>query len=61
MAAPTVKVRKDDDGGRSLVASVDGVEVVFATVNPSQLAEARVAQGVAPPEPDAGSDDGGEG
>ena len=61
MAAPEVKVVTDADGGRSLVSTVGGVEVVWATVNPSQLAEARVAQGVAEPEPDADGDDGPEG
>lgn len=59
MAAPTVKIRKDDDGGYSLVASPGGVEVVFATVNPSQLAEAAFAQGKAAP--DNGGDDDGDG
>lgn len=60
MAAPALKIRKDDDGGASIVGKVDGVEVVFATVNPSQLAELRFAQGN--PAADDGEGDGnGEG
>lgn len=58
MAAAAIKIRKDDDGGASLVGKVDGVEVVFATVNPSQLSELRFAQGN--PSADDG-DDGGNG
>lgn len=61
MAAPKLSVVRDDDGGASLVAVVDGISVKFATVNPSQLEELRVTQGVAEPEPDGNDDEGDEG
>jgi hypothetical protein len=43
--AAAVKVVADADGGASLVGTVGGVELVFATVNASQVNEARLAQG----------------
>lgn len=55
MAGPTLKVNRDDDGGVSLVTEVDGIVVAFATVNPSQLHEAALAQGK--PAPKLPSDD----
>lgn len=61
MAAPTVKIRKDEDGGYSLVAAPGGVEVVFATVNPSQLAEAAFAQGKGVADDGGDDDDNGKG
>ena len=45
MSTPAVKVVADADGGASLVGTVDGVKVVFATVNASQIHELRAAQG----------------
>ena len=59
MAAPTLKIRKDEDGGASVVGKVDGVDVVFATVNPSQIAELRFAQGN--PQADDGDNGDAEG
>lgn len=46
MPAPKLSVAQDADGGASLVGVVGGVEVVFARVNPSEVAAAAAAQGV---------------
>lgn len=61
MAAPKLDVRKDDDGGYSLVSEVEGIEVVFATVNPSALSEAAAAQGKNQPDLPGDDDAGSEG
>lgn len=61
MAAPGLKLRKNEDGGYSIVGSPGGVEVVFATVNPSQLHEAALAQGKQVEKDDDGDDGEGEG
>lgn len=61
MAAPTVKIQRDDDGGASLVADVDGVAVVFSTVNPSALAELAKAQGKSIELPQPETAEGSEG
>ena len=45
MPAPTVKIQKDEDGGYSLVGTVQGVTLKFATVNPSYAAEEAAKQG----------------
>ena len=49
--AAAVRIVKDADGGVSLVGTVDGLTVVFATVNVSQLHELRASQPVAVEEP----------
>jgi hypothetical protein len=61
MATGAVKVVADGGGGYALVAAVDGLEVTFATVNASQVAEAQAAESKAVPvRPDA-ADEGSEG
>lgn len=52
MAAPKVEAVRDGDGGATLYATVDGVAVAFATVNPSQFLVLAAEQQVSLPEPD---------
>ena len=61
MAAGTVKIVTDADGGYYLVGTVDGLTVTFATVNGSQVAEAKAAGKVVPVQHDADEPAEGEG
>ena len=61
MAAQSVKAIRDEDGGATLYATVDGVTVAFATVNPSQFVTAAAEQGVTLKDKAAGDDGEGEG